>query len=83
MKNYSCHIIIIITIICRHSKIVEHNRWLSEKSISSNMLMTYAKATIEYNNLVTTAKFKQLVQSIPADILRYLINNQFTVSILY
>lgn len=54
----------------RHSKVVDHNRWLSEKSTSVNMLSFYAQATIEYNSVVTTAKFKQLVQSIPSDILR-------------
>lgn len=58
-------------IIFRHSKVVEHYRWLSERSISSNKLVVYAQATINNNSMVTIAKFKQLVQSIPDDILRY------------
>ncbi|CAH1737387.1 unnamed protein product [Aphis gossypii] len=53
-----------------HFKVVEHYRWLSEKSDSSNKCFVYAQATINYNSMVTVAKFKQLVQSIPADILR-------------
>uniref|UniRef100_A0A2H8U1F2 DNA-dependent protein kinase catalytic subunit n=2 Tax=Melanaphis sacchari TaxID=742174 RepID=A0A2H8U1F2_9HEMI len=53
-----------------HSKVVEHYRWLSEKSDSLNKLTVYTQATINYNSMVTVAKFKQLVQSIPADILR-------------
>ncbi|XP_029343349.1 DNA-dependent protein kinase catalytic subunit isoform X1 [Acyrthosiphon pisum] len=52
------------------SKVVEHYRWLSEKSISSNKMVVYAEATINNNSMVTVAKFKQLVQSIPDDILR-------------
>ena len=50
---------------------VEHYRWLSEKSDSSNKLAVYVQATINNNSMVTVAKFKQLIQSIPEDILRY------------
>jgi len=57
-------------IIFRHSKVIEHYRWLSEKSFSSNKLVVYSQATINNNSMVTVAKFKQLVQSIPDDILR-------------
>ncbi|XP_022179332.1 DNA-dependent protein kinase catalytic subunit-like isoform X2 [Myzus persicae] len=53
-----------------HSKMVEHYRWLSEKSDSSNKLAVYVQATINNNSMVTVAKFKQLIQSIPEDILR-------------
>jgi len=34
-------------------------------------LVVYEQATINNNSMVTVAKFKQLVQSIPDDILRY------------
>lgn len=60
---------------------MEHDRWLSDKFVQLNKSKIYAQATIEYNSIVTIAKFKQLVQSIPADILRY--NNHLIFNYLF